>query len=129
MNKCKTKLKLGVFVYTKDSDIIGKYTYLQDIQLTRYYEDGNKNPVTIGNAPTAISQDAHHYYLKPTTQVSDKEINTFGTLEALADELGADVNTITPVFNESSQKFYQYKLINQIILIYCKIYVKNLNVG
>jgi len=98
------KLKLGVFVYTKDSDIIGKYTYLQDIQLTRYYEDGNKNPVTIGNAPTAISQDAHHYYLKPTTQVSDKEINTFGTLEALADELGADVNTITPVFNESSQK-------------------------
>lgn len=97
-------LRIGVFLYTKDSNIVDKYIYLQDIQLTRYYEDGNNNPVIIGNAPLAVTQEANKFYLKPTTQLSEKEINTFGSLEALADELGVDVNTITPIFNEESQK-------------------------
>ena len=96
--------KMGIFVYTEDEDLVGTYTYLQDIQLTRYYEDADGQIVTLGNVPTAISNEAHHYYLKPNASRQSKEINTYGSLDFLAAELGIDADKITPLFNDNSEK-------------------------
>lgn len=98
------KFEMGVFIYTKDNNLVNNYIYLQDIQLTRYYENVDGTVVTLGNVPTAVSNEAHHYYLKPSIERQSKEINTYGSLDFLAAELGIDVNKITPVFNENSEK-------------------------
>ena len=98
------KFKLGIFVYTKDSNLADKYVYLQDIQLTRCFRDGNEQIITLGNVPTAVSNETHNFYLKPTTQKSKEEINVYGSTDFLADELGISRSSITPVFNEQSEK-------------------------
>lgn len=98
------KFKLGIFLYTKDNNLANQYVYLQDIQLTRCFRDGNGQIITMGNVPAAVSRETHNYYLKPTTQKSKDEINVYGSTDFLADELGIDRNTITPVFNENSEK-------------------------
>ena len=95
---------MGIFLYTKDSNLVDNYIYLQDIQLTRCYRDGNNEVVTLGNVPTAVSLEKHNYYLKPETQKSEKEITLYGSLDFLASELGANASTIKPVFNEKSEK-------------------------
>ena len=104
--------KMGIFLYTKNPNLVDKYIYLQDIQLTRYYEDADNQIVTLGNVPNAINQEAHKYYLKPDLQNSENEVVTYGSLKFLANELGANVNTITPVFNESSEKILSIEASN-----------------
>ena len=106
------KFKMGIFLYTKDADLAERYIYVQDIQLTRCYRDGNEKIVTLGNVPTAVSQEAHHYYLKPNGQKTDKEITTYGSLKFLAEELGANEDTIVPVFNEKSEKILSVQASN-----------------
>lgn len=106
------KFKMGIFLYTKDADLAERYIYVQDIQLTRCYRDGNEKIVTLGNVPTAVSQEAHHYYLKPNGQKTDKEITTYGSLKFLAEELGANEDTIVPVFNEQSEKILSVQASN-----------------
>ena len=78
--------KMGIFLYTKDNNLVNHYVYLEDIQLTRCYRDGNNDIITLGNIPTAVSLEAHHYYLKPDPQRTKKEITTYGSLEFLAKE-------------------------------------------
>ena len=106
------KFRMGIFVYIADSELVDKYIYLEDIQLTRCYRDGNDKIVTLGNVPTAISAEAHHYYLKPDTPKTEKEIATYGSLEFLAHELGVNEDTITPVFNEKSEKILSVQASN-----------------
>ena len=96
--------KMGIFLYTKNHNLIDQYIYLEDIQLTRCYRDGNNEIVTLGNVPTAFSAVAHHYYLKPSEGKTEKEITTYGSLEFLASEFGINESAITPIFNENSEK-------------------------
>ena len=102
------KFKLGIFLYTKDSNLLDKYIYLQDIQLTRYYEtkdvEGNPVPVIIGNIPTAVSNQVDCFYLKPENGAKNIEINTYESLSFLATELGVNRDLIRPVYNENSEK-------------------------
>lgn len=96
--------RIGVFLYTKDSDLIDKYIYLEDVQLTRYYEDANGDIVTIGNVPESQSIDTSYYYLKPTNKTNGKAINLYSSLNDLAAELGIEVDSIYPVYNELCEK-------------------------
>ena len=102
------KFDLGIFLYIKDSNLVDKYIYLQDIQLTRYYEtkdeDGNPIPVVMGNVPTATSQITDCFYLKPHSGAESSEINTYKTIDSLAAELGISQDLIQPVYNEKSEK-------------------------
>ena len=104
--------KMGIFLYTKDSSLVNKYIYLEDIQLTRCYRDGNNEIITLGNVPTAINAAAHHYYLKPSEGKTEKEITTYGSLGFLASEFGVNENIITPVFNENSEKILSIQASN-----------------
>ena len=98
------KFKMGVFLYTKDSNLVNKYIFIQDIQLTRYYEDDKNQPITIGNIPTAVSTSNDYYYLKPIEGVQQDEVTTYGSPSFLASELGISVNSIKPVYNENCEK-------------------------
>ena len=104
--------KMGIFLYTKDSSLVNKYIYLEDIQLTRCYRDGNNEIITLGNVPTAINATAHHYYLKPSEGKTEKEITTYGSLGFLASEFGVNEDIITPVFNENSEKILSIQASN-----------------
>ena len=104
--------KLGIFLYIKDSSLVDRYVYLQDIQLTRYYEDANKQPVLIGNVPTAISTEVNHFYLKPGAGVTAQTVNTYDSLAALANELGIEENSIKPLYNENSEKILSIQASN-----------------
>ena len=99
---------LGVFIYTKDTDLIDKWVFIQDIQLTRYYtttdENGNVQPVVIGNVPTAVSNATDYYYLAPDKEAQKNAITTFGTLNSLADELGISTEKIQQVYNTDCEK-------------------------
>lgn len=99
---------LGVFIYTKDTDLIDKWVFIQDIQLTRYYtttdENGNVQPVVIGNVPTAVSNATDYYYLAPDKETQKNAITTFGTLNSLADELGISIEKIQQVYNTDCEK-------------------------
>ena len=106
------KFQMGIFLYTQDGSLLGKYIYLEDIQLTRCYRDSNNQIVTLGNVPTAKSEEAHKYYLKPDGERTEKEITTYGDLSFLAQELGINANSIVPVFNEESEKILSVQASN-----------------
>lgn len=102
-------IRIGLFLYTKDGDLVGekeKYIYVEDVQLTRYYDDGKgeHKPATIGNIPEAQSIETSYYYLKPTSKTNNKAINLYGKLSDLASEIGINVGTITPIYNDKCEK-------------------------
>lgn len=96
--------RIGVFLYTKDSNLVNKYIYVEDVQLTRYYKYGKDSIVTIGNIPEAKSIENSYYYLKPTNRFDDKAINFYSKLADLAAELGVEVDNINPIYNDSCEK-------------------------
>ena len=106
------KFKMGIFLYTKEGTLANSYVYIEDIQLTRCYRDGNNNIVTLGNVPTAVSEEAHKYYLKPEANKTAEEVVTYGSLKFLANELGVNENTISPVFNDESEKILSIQASN-----------------
>ena len=106
------KFKMGIFLYTKEDTLVNSYVYVEDIQLTRCYRDGKNNIVTLGNVPTAVSEEAHKYYLKPEANKTAEEVVTYGSLKFLANELGINENTISPVFNDESEKILSIQASN-----------------
>lgn len=96
--------KLGIFLYTNDSNLVNKYVYVEDVQITRCYRDADNNVVTIGNVPTSVSTKTDFYYLKPLEGKTSDEINTYSTLDALAQETGLIRNSIKPLYNEKCEK-------------------------
>ena len=109
--------KLGIFLYVKDSNLVDKYIYLQDIQLTRYYETGKDEngkgiPVIMGNVPTAVSTEVNHFYLKPGAGATAQTINTYDSPAALAAELGVEADSIQPLYNENSEKILSIQASN-----------------
>lgn len=98
-------VKLGVFLYV-EGDLVNKWVYINDIQITRLYLDGSDppKPILIGNLPEAHSLQTDYYYLKPFEGAQADQINQYHSAEDLAAELGIDVSAITPIYNEDSEK-------------------------
>ena len=94
--------KIGIFLYTKDSTLVGadKYIYLSDIELTRCVRDANGEIVTTGNIPTATTHTTDNYYLEPDLTANKESISTYWSLEDLASANNYNVNLIKPVYNE-----------------------------
>ena len=88
----------GVFIYTTDSS---KWYYIQDIQLTRYYKDADNKPITIGNIPTAKSEETDYYYAAPKVGTSSDKVRLYTTIEALASAIHVKPSSIVPVYNSS----------------------------
>ena len=93
--------KFGIFIYTNSGT---SPVYIQDIQLTRLIEDAEQKPILIGNVPTAASNPTEYYYVKPLNGTAAEDVETYTSIDELADELEIDVQTIQPVYNENSEK-------------------------
>ena len=93
--------KFGIFVYATDSS---SPIYIQDIQLTRFIEDANGQPILMGNIPTATSSQTSYYYLKPSDGAAAEDVETYTSLDELANDLGVSPTDIKPVYNEDSEK-------------------------
>ncbi len=92
--------KIGIFIYTTDT--AGDY-YIQDIQLTKFVEDGEGQPVLLGNIPTATSTPTEYYYLKPVNGTAAEDVETYTSIAALQEEIGS-TEPVNPVYNENSEK-------------------------
>ena len=92
---------IGIFVYTIDSN--EKEYYIQDIQLTRYIEDANEDPILIGNIPTATSTPTEYYYFKPLDKITADEVETYTTVEELLANFEGNYSLV-PIYNEESEK-------------------------
>jgi len=97
---------IGIFLYTEDSNLVGenKYVYIEDIQITKLLRDKNGEIVTLGNVPTAVSEEHTYYYLKPSKNRQASEINMYSTLDYLAYEMGIPADRIKPVYNDKCEK-------------------------
>ena len=93
--------KFGIFIYTNSGT---SPVYIQDIQLTRLIEDAEGKPILIGNVPTATSNSTEYYYIKPSDGTAAEDVETYTSIDELADELAIDAQTIQPVYNENSEK-------------------------
>ena len=93
--------KFGIFIYTNSGT---SPVYIQDIQLTRLIEDAEGKPILIGNVPTATSNSTEYYYVKPSDGTAAEDVETYTSIDELADELAIDAQTIQPVYNENSEK-------------------------
>lgn len=94
--------KIGIFIYPIGNSAAGDY-FIQDIQLTRYVEDANGQPVLIGNVPTATSKPTEYYYLKPSLNAEADDIETFTSAAELLDDMGTEEELI-PLYNADSEK-------------------------
>ena len=95
---------IGIFLYTTDDNLINKYIYIEDIQLTRYYEDDKGHIVTLGNVPESKSIETRYYYLKPTNSTQGEATNIYSSLPYLARENGLAADDIKPVYNDHCEK-------------------------
>ena len=98
--------QIGIFLYTEDETLINKYIYIEDVAITRCYRtgEGDASIITIGNIPTTEAIVSDVFYLKPKTGAKSTEINTYGSLEYLCYELGIDIETVKPIYNENCEK-------------------------
>lgn len=90
-----TSNKYGIFIYTLGDS---GYYFFKDIQITRYYADANNQPVLIGNLPEATTIEKEYYYVKP------EEGKEKGDVELFTDPTQMGLGTITPLYNEDSEK-------------------------
>lgn len=94
--------RIGLFIYqTNDSD---QYTYIEDIEITKYYEDANGNPIFVGSAPEAKTEVINNFYLKPEDGATSETVELYSSLESLAKNLNIDVDKIELVKNEQYEK-------------------------
>ena len=94
--------KIGIFIYPTGDSAEGDY-FIQDIQLTRYVQDANGQPVLIGNVPTATSNPTEYYYLKPSVDSDADDVETFTSAAELLKDIGAEEQLI-PLYNTGSEK-------------------------
>ena len=98
--------RIGIFIYTTDNTVEGQelYYFIQDIQISKYIEDANGEPVIIGNIPTATSTSTDYYYLKPENGQIKEDIQTYTTSEDLLNALDITGADLEPLYNEDSEK-------------------------
>lgn len=95
----------GVFLYTEDSNLIGKYVCIKEVQLFKAKRDGDGELVLIGNIPKSTSLATDYYYLKPEdSTVAEESIETYASIDAIADAIGVNSNQIKAVYNENYEK-------------------------
>lgn len=95
----------GIFLYTEDSNLIGKYVCIKEVQLFKAKRDANGELVLIGNIPKSTSLATDYYYLKPEdSTVTEESIETYASLDAIADVIGVNSNQIKPLYNENYEK-------------------------
>lgn len=94
--------RIGVFVYkNNESD---EYVYIEDIEITRYYEDANNKPVFTGSAPEAKVETIDHFYLKPEEGATSGSVELYNSLESLASTYNFNLDNIKPLKNDNSEK-------------------------
>jgi len=96
--------QIGIFIYLRGNANINRWYYVQDVQLTKYFEDAQHIPVTVGNIPTATSTETTYYYLKPKEGQTETDVELYTSLEAFARSLGVSTDKITLAYNENSEK-------------------------
>lgn len=94
--------KIGLFIYRDNTS--DEYVYLEDIQITKYYEDADNNPIFIGSAPETKNIEIDKFYLKPEDGTKANTINLYNSVESLADGLNLDSTKILPLKNEKCEK-------------------------
>ena len=94
--------RIGIFIYKNNTS--DQYVYLEDIEITRYYEDANGNPIFVGSAPEAKTETIDNFYVKPESGTTSTSIELYSSLEAIAADLNIDVDIIKPVMNEKCEK-------------------------
>lgn len=98
---------IGIFLYTTrdNSATDGRWYYwIEDIQLFKYREDSNGEPVMLGNVPNAASIPIDYYYLPQEKVIDSEKIKRYASLEDLAGELGVLETDITPIYNSDYDK-------------------------
>lgn len=98
---------IGIFLYTtKDNSATDGcwYYWVEDIQLFKYREDSNGEPVMLGNIPNAASIPVDYYYLPQEKVIDGEKIKRYASLEDLAGELGVLETDITPIYNSDYDK-------------------------
>jgi hypothetical protein len=94
--------RIGLFLYNTSNT--SQWIYIEDIELTKYFEDADGSPLFIGNTPEAKIINTDYYYLKPEDGMKAEEVNLFTSLEDLANELYIDASDIKPIRNERCEK-------------------------
>lgn len=98
---------IGIFLYTTmdNSATDGRWYYwVEDIQLFKYREDSNGEPVMLGNIPNAASIPVDYYYLPQEKVIDGEKIKRYASLKDLAGELGVLETDITPIYNSDYDK-------------------------
>ena len=94
--------RIGLFIYKTNGN--DQYTYIEDIEITKYYEDANGNPIFVGSAPEAKTEVINNFYLKPEDGATSETVELYSSLESLAKNLNIDVKKIELVKNEQYEK-------------------------
>ena len=94
--------RIGIFIYSTNT--LDQYVYIEDIEITRYYEDANNEPILIGSAPEAKTEPIDSFYLKPTEGATSGSVELYSTLKALAEAYNFNLDKIKPIKNEKSEK-------------------------
>ena len=94
---------IGIFICLREGNNHDWY-YIQDIQLTKFFEDTNELPIVIGNVPTAKAITTEHYYIKPLDGTVAEDITTYIDIDAFAKGIGVSPADIKPLYNKDSEK-------------------------
>ena len=95
---------IGIFLYINNANLKDQYIYVSDIQLTKYILDGNEELVTVGNIPTATTIETPNFYVKPEEDDDKNNVDTYFSLDDLANVLHCNINDIRQVYNEQNEK-------------------------
>ena len=98
--------RIGLFIYRipSSTEHINQYIYIEDIELTKYYEDADNNPIFVGSAPEAKQTTIDRFYLKPEDNTNSDNIELYGSINSLADSLNISSEIIKPLKNETCEK-------------------------
>lgn len=96
--------KIGIFFYVDTNDLASKYIFINDVQVFRYREDADGEPVLIGNVPKSTALQTDYYYLQPEEGTAAEDIQTFAGVDALAGFLNISADAIKPYYNENYEK-------------------------
>ena len=93
----------GIFLYTDDPNLLNKYVYIKEVQLFKAKKDAEGKITLVGNIPQAAALSTDYFYIKPESNETDPNtIETYSTIDALLDSLGA--NNISLLYNENYEK-------------------------
>ena len=95
--------KFGIFFYKNDA-VISNTIYVRNVELFKYYDDGDETPVLIGNVPKATSIETDYYYVAPAEGTSKEAIEVYSSKDSIAEILNIDPNKIVQVYNADSEK-------------------------